>query len=140
MLLSFVSLFLWYELWLWAKRFIFYVLLGPWNKVVDVFYIRKLERMTEQERKERKNQRQKLSRNRFSSVNIKKQQEKEELLKSAAMKEHMFGKHLLSVPNLMQPERFPSEPRPESSAIPDRNQLEKSFKKAEQRVYIAGQR
>ena len=119
---------------------IFYVLLGPWNKVIDVFYIRKLERMTEKEKQEKKMQKQKLSRSHFSSMNIKRQMEKEELLKSAAMKEHMFGKHLLSVPNLMKPERFPSEPRPESSAIPDRDQLEKSFKNATKEVHIAGQR
>ncbi len=96
--------------------------------------------MTEDEREDRKTTRAKMLRNRFSALNIGKQIEKEELLKSTAMKEHMFGSHLLSVPNMNRPERFPAEPLPPSSAIPDRNQLEKSFQEAKYRAAIPGQR
>lgn len=86
--LCFASLFLWDEFYLWGKRFIVYTFLGPWMKLVDIFYFQKLDTQTRKEHSMNEAERESIARNRFSIGNIKTQIAKEELLKSAAMKEH----------------------------------------------------
>jgi hypothetical protein len=95
--------------------------------------------MTGAEKRQRENARQRHSNNRYNQNRIKVQIEKEELLKAAAMKEYLFGKHSLAIPSIRQPELFPSVPRNESYAIPIYQDAANDLHKSLRRSAIYGQ-
>lgn len=128
------------NIFLWIRRIAVYPLLGPWMKILDKCYFQKLERMTEAQKKEREKERERIRRSHFSKKNIASQEEREEFLKSTAMKTHMFGEHILAVPDLLTPERFATWPRYDSSAKPDRSDPSQSFKNAKEKKVLIGQR
>ncbi len=138
-MLSIGSIFVWEEVYLWIKRFLVYGFLTPWTKIVDICYVRKLERMTKVEKDLSVKKRKRLTKNHFRRDYITTQAAKEELLKSTSMKKHLFGENILAVPDLLTPERFPSQPRFESYANPVYVDPETSFNKAKTKFVLLGQ-
>jgi len=124
---------------LWAKRLFVYIFLGPLVKIVDVCYFQKLERLSGKEQKIMHAKRERAKRNLFRKEHIATQVKMEDFLKTAALKEHMFGSHVLEVPDVRRPERYPSIPSFESSAFPNDNNPERSFKEANKQTFLRAQ-
>jgi len=139
-MLSIGSLFIWDQVYLWTKRVIVYGFLTPWVKIIDICYIRKLERLTKAEKEARIREKKRLARNQFRKGYIQTQTAKEELLKSTSMKKHLFGEHILAVPDMYSPERFPSQPRFESYANPSYIDPQISFDRAKTKYVLLGQK
>ena len=115
---SIASIFIWEGVYLWTKRIILYTLCGPWNKLLDVFYYRKLDSLSDEEKEDLWREKRKKKRNHF--LYKKAQKAKEDRLKEAAVKELMFGPHVVIIPDQFVPERYTSVPNIESSAFPSK--------------------
>ena len=96
--------------------------------------------MTDKEKQRKEIEQKKRFKNRFNKRLIQTQMQKEELLKSAAMKEHLFGKHVVYIPNSFKPERFTSTPRFESYAHPVTSDASNNLLQSMKRAVVAGQR
>ena len=89
--LSISCFFLWEDVWLWTKRILVYGFLGPWMKVLDWVYFRRLERMTDEEKAARERKRIRRLRS-WDELDYKSSRsEAEKTVKLASMKKHMFG-------------------------------------------------
>jgi hypothetical protein len=100
----------------WTARILIWVMLGPWMKLVDIFYVRKLEVEGDNEAK----QFQQLAEERLSTISASKQavmMKKEDFMKLSAIKRYMFGKYVTRVPQFKE-YRFPDIPLAESTATP----------------------
>lgn len=123
-LLSVASFFLWDQFFLWSKRIILYGLFGPHLKLLDIFYFRRLDALTNNEKAEIQKERERRKRNRFRKAFLKVQMKKEERAKEEAVKKMLFGSEIVVIPNLFTPERYECVPNHESSANPRNSQIE----------------
>jgi len=117
-ILSIASLFLWDELILWSKRIILYSLCGPHMKLLDIFYFRRLDALTDQEKAERQKERGRRKRNRYRNAFLEVQKKKENRVKEEAVKKMLFGPEIVVIPDIFTPEKYESVPNHESSAYP----------------------
>lgn len=99
----------------WIFRVCVWVLLGPWMKLVDWFYMQK-PRTTEEEQKEVE-ARLKSRYKELLAVAAQRQTVREEKTKLKDMKRYMFGKYLAVIPRFKQ-SRYVDCPLPASHASP----------------------
>jgi len=94
------------RVWLaqWALRLGVWVFLGPWMKVVDIFYMKK-DQTTEEARKAQE-ARMKARLNALLASARNTQIRKEELVKLKDMKKYMFGQYLAVLPKFKQQRYF----------------------------------
>jgi len=100
----------------WTIRILIWVLLGPWMKLVDIYYVRKLQEEGDNDVKKF----QAMAQGKMATVNDTRRTmmiAKENLMKLRAMKRYMFGKYVTSVPQF-KTFRYPDYPLPQSSAKP----------------------
>ena len=117
-LVSIIFLFVpWFFLLKWSSRLVIWIFFGPWMKLVDIFYVSKLENLTEEERDKQKLanrlKRQLETEDARSDARIK----REKATKLKAMKTYMFGKYIARIPVLKE-DRFKDIPLAESYAVP----------------------
>jgi hypothetical protein len=104
---------------LWSSRILVWVLFGPWMKLVDIFYYRKLEQLTDEELEEQYEQSKKNMAEAYKLIVKRARINKENVKKIKAMKTYLFGKFISEVP-ILKTERFRDTPLPESTATPHR--------------------
>jgi hypothetical protein len=91
---------------------------------LDIFYFRRLDALTNNEKAEIQKERERRKRNRFRKAFLKVQLKKEERAKEEAVKKMLFGSEIVVIPNLFTPERYECVPNHESSANPRNSQIE----------------
>ena len=110
-LLCFVSFFIpWSLIIKWTMRIVTYTCLGPWMKLVDIYYYRPLE-SPEREEQLRTERQDYLADQLFQA-----QVARESNTKLKDFKQYMFGKYITKV-NIAKRDRFVDKPLPESSAV-----------------------
>lgn len=100
----------------WSLRLIVWVFMGPWMKLLDIFYVRR--RSIEGE--DTSEMFQKLFDEKLRSYQIGREallSTKERILKTRALKRYMFGRFVNRIPRLKE-YRYPDVPKGESSAKP----------------------
>jgi hypothetical protein len=118
LVLAVVSLFIpWFFLIKWTSRVVIWSVLGPWMKIVDIFYYTPMEHMTEEEHAKRKEAAKMLKEKYLAEAVEKARIDRERAKKLKEMKKFMFGKYIMKVPVLKE-DRWQDFPRPESIAVP----------------------
>ncbi|KAL7573033.1 hypothetical protein ACA910_018725 [Epithemia clementina (nom. ined.)] len=117
-LISIAFLFVpWFFIMKWTSRLIVWSLLGPWMKLLDIFYFHKLKNLSEVELEKKKKaareKRRLANEGYLSEARIK----REKAAKLQSMKTYMFGKFIARVPVLKE-DRFKDIPLSESYAVP----------------------
>ena len=100
----------------WTLRIMIWVALGPWMKLVDIYFVQKLSEDGDNKAKKLRE----AAANKLKTVGAARRAimiKKEEIMKLRAMKAYMFGKFVTRVPQFKE-YRFPDVPRAESSAQP----------------------
>lgn len=98
-------------------RIFVWILLGPWMKLVDIFYVRKWENLSAEERKAGL---QTSFQERYHLIveqSLRRKVRRERALKLQVMKKYMFGKFLMRVP-IFKEELVWDDPLPASTATP----------------------
>lgn len=117
-LLSIICLYVpWFFIAKWTARLTVWSLLGPWMKLVDIFYVSKIEKLTEEERAEKQEREREERRLSTQSIVAEARIKRENQVKLKAMKKHLFGKFIVRVPVLKE-DRYRDLPTPESHAEP----------------------
>lgn len=121
--LSLVFLFFpWGFLLRWTLRLLVHSLMGPWMKLVDIYYIQKLD---SDDADNAAKQLELAAREKIESLNVAKRAlmvRMEDFSKTKAMKRYMFGKYVTRVPQFKE-YRYVDLPRPESTARPSKLDL-----------------
>lgn len=118
LILSVIFLFVpWLFLIRWSARVLAWTIFGPWMKLVDVFYIRKLVPLSTDEVEEKKLKERERRRQASSTAATELRMRRENAAKLKAMKMYMFGKFITRVPVLKE-DRYRDLPLPESMAVP----------------------
>jgi hypothetical protein len=107
----------WSFLIAWTCRIFVWVLLGPWMKLVDIFYVRKWENLSAEERKAGL---QMSFQERYLLIleqSSRRKVNRERALKLQGMKKYMYGKFLMRVP-IFKEDRLEYDPLPASTATP----------------------
>lgn len=106
-LLSLVFIFVpWAFLFAWTMRLGVWLLLGPWMKLVDLYFIA------------RKREPPKMVRERIQQARRRVEKLEEKDTKFRDYKQYLFGKWFYTMPNFIQPERYTDRPLPSSCAKP----------------------
>jgi hypothetical protein len=120
MVLSVLFLFVnWSQLFLWTARVIVFALFGPQNKLIDIYYVRKIKPLTKQEEEEKKRRERDLRNKRTKIAVSEARIKRERKVKLKEMKKYMFGKFIVRVP-ILKEDRYRDLPLPESMAQPYR--------------------
>ena len=115
-ILAIVCLFIpWFFIIRWTSRILVWTLLGPWMKLVDIFYVQTLKVETEEEKKKREVKERDERRLQTSERASQARQVREDAAKLKQMKKYMFGKFAMRVPTLKE-DRFTDLPLPQSTA------------------------
>eukprot|EP00980_Cylindrotheca_fusiformis_P014365 scaffold3827_cov179-Cylindrotheca_fusiformis.AAC.29 len=103
----------------WALKVVVWVFLGPWMKLVDVYYYKYKERneKTEEEIKKDLEEELKQLRNQWSGWSNYRKMMYEEAVKTKDIKEYMFGHYVMGVPRVKDEFDY-DDPLPSSSAEP----------------------
>jgi hypothetical protein len=118
--LSVLFLFVnWSQLILWTARVIVFLLFGPQNKLIDIYYVRKIKPLTPEEEEEKKRRERELRNQRTKVAVSEARIKREKKIKLKEMKKYMFGKFIVRVP-ILKEDRYRDLPLPESSAQPYR--------------------
>lgn len=107
----------WSFLIAWTCRIFVWVLLGPWMKLVDIFYVRKLENLSAEERKAGLQMSFQERYHLILEQSLRRKVNRERALKLQVMKKYMFGKFLMRVP-IFKEELVWDDPLPASTATP----------------------
>jgi hypothetical protein len=107
----------WLFLMQWSARVGVWTVFGPWMKLVDVFYVSKIEPPTEEDMEQRKAKERERRRLASAAVIAEARVKRENTVKLKAMKSYMFGKYVTRVPTLKE-DRYRDMPLPESTAVP----------------------
>lgn len=103
LLLAIIFMFVpWFFLLKWTARILVWTFFGPWMKLVDIYYVSKIEPPSEEEvalRKERNREKRRLA---ASAAVTEARIKRENIAKTKAMKKYMFGKFVVRVPVLKQ--------------------------------------
>jgi hypothetical protein len=118
LLLAVVFLFVpWMFIIRWSARLVVWMLFGPWMKLVDRFYVSKIQPPTDEEiethRQKEREKRQYSTSAAITEARIK----QENAAKMEAMKKFIFGKYITRVP-ILKEDRYRDVPLPESTAVP----------------------
>jgi hypothetical protein len=100
----------------WTVRIAVWLLLGPWMKLVDIYYVRELVEGQSSEAEAFK----RLAEIKTQQIAMAREaimRQKEEIVKTRAIKTYMFGRYITRVPKFKE-YRFPDVPRHESTATP----------------------
>lgn len=101
----------------WSSRIIVWTLLGPWMKLVDIFYVSKIRELSDEELAAQKRTLEIARRKKMQAAVTEARINRENTEKLKAMKKIMFGKFVTKVPVLKQ-DRHRDIPLPESLAVP----------------------
>lgn len=107
----------WSFLIAWTCRIFVWVLLGPWMKLVDIFYVRKWENLSAEERKAGLQMSFQERYNLILEQSLRIKFNRERALKLQVVKKYMFGKFLMRVP-IFKEELVWDDPLPASTATP----------------------
>lgn len=99
----------------WTLRIAAWLLLGPWMKLVDIFYVKRIQSTEEQEKEAKARVKAKYKALLANALHT--QTRKEELTKLKAMKRYMFGEYLAVLPRFKE-ERWLDIPLAASYAYP----------------------
>jgi len=141
LLLSFLCFFVpWFWLIKWTSRVVVWTLLGPWMKLVDVFYF--VDELSNEERIE-KNREKKLGlQSQVFGAYLKQARiSREKAVKLRAIKGYLYGKHIKRIP-MFKTDRYADVPLPESMSrrIIGKNMAARLMEQEEEdRVKIQGQ-
>mmetsp|Transcript_45291 Transcript_45291/g.54934 ORF Transcript_45291/g.54934 Transcript_45291/m.54934 type:complete len:584 (+) Transcript_45291:1572-3323(+) len=119
---------------LWSSRILVWVLFGPWMKLIDIFYYRKLEQLTDEELQAQIEQNKNRQAEAYRLIAKQARIDKENAKKVKAMKKYLFGRFISEVP-ILKTDRFRDTPLPDSTATPHRP---RKFTVAELAMYEAG--
>jgi hypothetical protein len=103
----------WYFILQWTARVLSWTLLGPWMKLVDVYYVGRSKSLSTLKPLWLQTH----GESRRSEAVTKARIDQETEVKLRAMKEHLFGRFVTRVPVLKE-DRYMDIPLPESSAVP----------------------
>jgi len=101
----------------WIFKLAVWVFLGPWMKLVDIFYVNQKVSGEKDQQKEDLAQRFHKRYDMIVGESLARKLRKESALKMKDMKKYMFGQYLMRVP-VYKEERFFDDPLPESFAEP----------------------
>merc|ERR1711862_898329 len=119
----------------WVMRILVWTLLGPWMKLVDWYYYKPLEQLSESDQAIQKEQTRKMRQEAYDKVLENYKVAEEDAVKLRAMKMRMFGDYVVSVPHFHLP-MLADNPLPESSAkYYDESSMQKGLKP----IHICGQ-
>jgi hypothetical protein len=119
-LVSLLFLFVpWFYLIQWGSRIVVWTVFGPWMKLVDVYYIRNIKPLSEDEQLKKLNLLQEKRRTATRAAAAEARIKREEVAKMKDMKKYLFGKFVVRVPVLKE-DRFRDLPLPQSSSCPYR--------------------
>lgn len=99
----------------WTLRIIVWVVFGPWMKLADKFYFSRLNKETEEQKKERMNQEELERQKQLGKQKTEAQIAREKKSKLRDFKQYMFGDHICKV-NILKKDRYYDIPLPTSSA------------------------
>eukprot|EP00523_Entomoneis_sp_CCMP467_P008491 CAMPEP_0168738488 /NCGR_PEP_ID=MMETSP0724-20121128/10959_1 /TAXON_ID=265536 /ORGANISM="Amphiprora sp., Strain CCMP467" /LENGTH=1081 /DNA_ID=CAMNT_0008785833 /DNA_START=7 /DNA_END=3252 /DNA_ORIENTATION=+ len=117
-LVSIIFLFVpWFFLIQWTARILVWALFGPWMKLVDIFYVSKLDDYTEEELMQQRLESRKKRRLATATALAEARIKREDAMKLKAMKAYYFGKYITRVPVLKE-DRYVDTPCLESHALP----------------------
>jgi hypothetical protein len=111
----------------WTIRILVWVTLGPWMKLVDIYYVQKLSEEGDNDAKKFRQ----LAAAKMKTVNATRRaimMRREDVTKLRAMKRYMFGKFVTKVPQFKE-YRFPDVPCPESKATPRKLESQRKITK-----------
>lgn len=118
LLLSLFCFFIpWFYLMKWTFRCVVWLFLGPWMKLVDIYYVQKIKPRTEEEIERRKHADREKRSLRVSARAAAARIKRENAFKLKAMKQYMFGKYVIRVP-ILKEDRYRDNPLPDSYAVP----------------------
>jgi hypothetical protein len=118
LLVSLLFLFVpWGFLIKWGARLFVWALFGPWMKLVDIYYVREIESLTEDDIAKQKHTARELRKLATTAAVSKARVKRENAAKLKAMKKQMFGKFITRVPVLKE-DRYKDIPLPDSMATP----------------------
>ena len=116
--LAVVNFFLpWGLILKWTLRIVVWITLGPWMKLVDIFFVDHVEEETDELKLERMN---KLQRERQKWLEQQKLEAlivRENVAKLRDFKQYMFGQHIIQV-NTLKKDRYYDIPLPSSTSTP----------------------
>eukprot|EP00568_Trieres_chinensis_P009175 CAMPEP_0183313690 /NCGR_PEP_ID=MMETSP0160_2-20130417/46186_1 /TAXON_ID=2839 ORGANISM="Odontella Sinensis, Strain Grunow 1884" /NCGR_SAMPLE_ID=MMETSP0160_2 /ASSEMBLY_ACC=CAM_ASM_000250 /LENGTH=325 /DNA_ID=CAMNT_0025478831 /DNA_START=98 /DNA_END=1075 /DNA_ORIENTATION=- len=119
LVIGFIFLFIpWAFVLRWTGRLFVWIILGPWMKFVDIYYMKKLESLSDKEKKMRERDRVQRAQTAFETQKQQIKIKKENACKLAAMKKHVFGRFIVSTPHLLKLDKYLDEPLYHSSAKP----------------------
>jgi hypothetical protein len=115
MLLSFGCLFIpWGFMIKWGARLFAWLFLGPWMRLVDIYYLKPYEDLSDEERKMREEQ---ALAKQFEEARRRARIQRENYEKLFDMKKYQFGKFIMKVP-VVRHDRHIDFPLPSSTATP----------------------
>lgn len=123
LILAVIFLFVpWLFIMKWTFRIVAWTIFGPWMKLVDVYYVSKIQPPSEEELEQRKERERAKRRLATSNAVTEARIKREQIVKTNAFKKFMFGKYVTRVPVLKE-DRYRDLPLPESMAHPYRPDL-----------------
>jgi hypothetical protein len=111
----------------WTIRILIWVTLGPWMKLIDIYYVQKLSEEGDNHAKKFHE----LAATKMKTVNATRRaimMRREDVTKLRAMKRYMFGKYVTKVPQFKE-YRYPDVPCPESKAMPRKFESQRKITK-----------
>lgn len=118
LLLAFIFLFVpWFFLIQWSARVVVWTVFGPWMKLVDEYYVKKIQPPSEEEIELRKQKERDRRRRTSTAAATEARIKRENAVKLKSMKKYMFGKYVTQIP-ILKGDRYRDLPLPESSAVP----------------------
>lgn len=115
---SFVCLFIpWKLVWLWTARTIVWVFFSPFMKLVDIYYVQKLESLSEEEKQKLSDKSISLKRDQTKEEVSRRRKKREDAFRLRDFKRAQFGKFLIRIPRFTFA-RYLDIPKVSSSATP----------------------
>lgn len=124
----------WAFLFRWTSRLLCWALLGPWMKLVDIYWYRNLKKLTEEEQKEQDQVSKKQQLDAAKAAAADARVKREEAAKLKDMKSVLYGKFVTKIP-IFKVDRFRDMPLHTSMATPCKPKVGKVMSER-----VAGQR
>lgn len=109
--------FPWAFMMRWTSRLLVWGLFGPWMKLVDIYWYKTIENLSDEERSKRIEEVRKLRKKQTAKAAADARIARENAKKLKAMKCYMFGNFITKVP-VLKFDRYRDIPLPSSSATP----------------------
>jgi hypothetical protein len=111
----------WSFVFKWLFRLAAWAVLGPWMKLVDIYYLQRRKNRSDEEKEKERVKADQKRRERHEKTVYEARVKRENAEKLKDMKKTLFGEYIGSVPVFKQ-DMYRDVPRPESSAVPYRRE------------------